>query len=329
MTALPTLRRASLGLLLGLLLAGVALAACEPSAGEPAVAAPTPEAHASAPMQEKQTPASAAAGSAAVEPVQDQGVPTDLYPDIPLGLLKPELRGALVRINKAQLCPCPQSAESLHQCMQKQAGRCELAVRATQEGMRSLHEGLSEKDSLDAVGNFIETALKVYTFDLTNTPVLGNKDAKVVIVEFADFECPFCSRARALIKAAHQKHPDKVAVYFKQFPLSFHQHSTLAATAALAAHKQGRFWEMYDLLFDNQTQLSEKKILEFAQGLGLNMDTFAKDWKSPEIQDLVQKQVKQGNDAAVNSTPTFFINGRRYVGEPSPEAFLQAVEREL
>lgn len=317
------------------LLTSLCIAGCETSDGDPDSAITTPPDKAAPDPQQKQHVEQAArddvqkpdAGKAA--PAADAEVASDRYPNIPLGLLKPEQRSVLIRVHKATLCPCPQAAESLDQCMQTPEKQCPLAVSATQEAMRRILDGLGENDVLDAVGQYIEGSLKRYDFRLDDTPRMGPKDAKVVIVEFADFECPFCSRGRALVKAAAVKHPDSVAVYFKQFPLSMHQHSTRAAIAALAAHKQGRFWEMYDLLFDNQTDLSEPRILEFAQGLGLSMEKFKADCTNLALAETVKSQVKEGDDAQVTSTPTFFINGRRYVGEFSPEAFVEAVESEL
>lgn len=316
-------------------LISLTLTGCETSDGDPdsAVATPpdkvTPDTQPKQLIEQGQRPQADAGATGDKTPPSGPEVPSEHYPNIPLGLLKPEQRATLVRVNKATLCPCPQAAESLDQCMQKEDKQCMLAITATQEGMRRILDGLGENDVLDAVGQYIESSLKRYDFRLDNAPRMGPKDAKVVIVEFADFECPYCSRGRALIKAAAAKHPDKVAIYFKQFPLSMHQHSTEAAIASMAAHRQGRFWEMYDLLFDNQTDLSSARILEFAQGLGLNMEKFKADMANPELAELVKAHVKEGDEANVNSTPTFYINGRRYVGEFSPEAFVEAVENEL
>ena len=308
------------------ILATFVLVGCETSDGDTPVATPGKDDN-----HTNQTPKSSdpAPGDNKVERMDQNAISTELYPNIPLGLLKPEQRSVLVRVNKATLCPCPNAAESLHECLQKEDKQCQMAVGATQEGMRKILDGLSENDVLDGVGQFIEVSFKKYDFDLENSPRQGPKDAKVVIVEFADFECPYCSKARVLLKAARAKYPDKVAVYFKQFPLSMHPNATEAALASMAAWNQNRFWEMYDLLFDNQKTLSKPKIAGFAQGLGLNMDKFAKDKTSPDIADKVKNHVKEGDDAAVNSTPTFFINGRRYVGDFSPEAFVEAVESEL
>jgi protein-disulfide isomerase len=252
-------------------------------------------------------------------------VPADIYPGLPGQLLTPKERATLVRITDAQLCPCKGATVSLHVCLQKESSQCPLAMSSAAMSMQRIKEGVGEKDVLDQMGTFIEAAYKKYEFDLSKTAFIGKPGAPVVIVEFADFECPFCNLARGIVKTALDTHGDNVVFYFKQFPLSFHAHSEKAARAVIAAGRQDRYWQMYDLIFDNQKQLSDQKILQLAQALGLNMTRFAADWADPLIAQQVQEDKKEGETAGVDSTPTFYINGRRYLGEKTPEAFTLAV----
>ena len=256
-------------------------------------------------------------------------VPAGVYPGLPGQLLNPKERATLVRITDAQLCPCKGATVSLHACLQKEATQCPLAMSAAAMSMQRIKEGVAEKDVLDQMGMFIEAAYKKYEFDLSKTAYVGKPGAPVVIVEFADFECPFCNLARGIVKAALQAHGDNVVFYFKQFPLSFHEHSEKAARAVIAAGRQDRYWQMYDLIFDNQKQLSDQKILQLAQALGLNMNRFADDWADPLIAQQVQDDKKEGEKAGVDSTPTFYLNGRRYLGEKTPEAFSLAISDAL
>ncbi len=253
----------------------------------------------------------------------------DIYPGVPVQLLKPEDRKTFVRVMKAQLCPCEGVLDSMDACLRDSKQQCDLAVSSAIEGINAVGRGMSERDTLDAVASYIAAANKVNTFKLDDTPVLGKRDAPVVVVEFADFECPFCSRARELVKQARKDHGDNVAIAFKQFPLSMHQHASLASAASLAAHNQGKFWEMYDLLFDNQRELSEAKILELAQALGLNMQTFKADYKAAKTVKQIERDKQEGLDARVNSTPSFFINGKKYIGDVEPAAFSKAIGAEL
>lgn len=309
----------------------VAGASCD-SANQTAEATPSAPAHTPSPAapteetpdrQPAQTPGNDAAP---VEKVDEGAIATDLYPDLPMGLLKPDRRKVLVKVMKAQLCPCPKATTSMHVCLQKEETRCDLALQTGMEAMRRVNEGLSEADTLDVVGQYIENAYRKYTFDLSQTPHVGDPKAPVVIVEFADFECPYCRLARDVLKQVVKQNEGDVVFYFKQFPLSMHKNAMPAAMAALAAHKQGRFWPMYDLLFDNQQNLSEAKILELAQVLGLNMERFKKDWKSPDIANQIASERKEGDTANVTSTPSIFINGRKYLGDKTPDAITRAVQ---
>ncbi|MEL6182687.1 MAG: thioredoxin domain-containing protein, partial [Myxococcota bacterium] len=255
----------------------------------PKLAAPT-----DGPKKQSPQPPNTDRPTSKVEPVDEGSIDADLYPGLPMGLIKPDRRKVVVKVMKAQLCPCPNSTTSMHACLQKESGRCELAVNAGIEAMRRINEGLSEADTLDVVGQFIENAYRTYTFTLSDTPHMGDPKAPVVIVEFADFECPYCRHARDILKQVVKGNKDDVVFYFKQYPLGMHKNAMPAAMAALAAHKQGRFWPMYNLLFDNQQNLSEAKILELAQMLGLNMERFKQDWKSAEIANQIARDRKEG-----------------------------------
>jgi len=263
------------------------------------------------------------------EPVQEKEVSPDIYPNLPVKLLNPEQRSALLRVTKAQLCPCPNATTSMHQCLQKKETQCGLAAQSALEAMRRINDGLNERDVLDEMGKFIEGAYKKYTFNLENTPYIGDPKAPVVIVEFADFECPFCNFARSIIKDVLKSQGDQVVFYFKQYPLPMHAMATPAAMASLAAHKQGKFWPMYDLLFDNQKDLTDAKILEFAQMLNINMERFKADLKSPELAAQVAADRTDGENASVDSTPSFFINGRKFLGEKTSADMTRAVKNAI
>jgi protein-disulfide isomerase len=263
------------------------------------------------------------------QPPQGEVVSETIYPDLPMQLLTPPERLVVKRVTEAELCPCPGATVSLHQCLQKTEGRCGLAVQATFDAMRRVKEGQGEKEVLAGLGKFIQDSYKKHEFQLEGVPFKGKEGAPVVIVEFADFECPFCNLAREIVKKTLEERGDKVVFYYMHFPLPSHENSMPASAATVAAQKQGRFWEMYDLVFDNQKILSEPKIKNLALEMGLNMEKFEKDWKDPATQQAVEAQRKQGEGANVDSTPTFFINGRKFLGEKTPEGLLEAVDAAL
>jgi len=139
----------------------------------------------------------------------------------------------------------------------------------------------------------------------------GPEDAKVTLVEFSDFQCPYCSRAAAVTTQIKQKYPKGVRFVFRQFPLSFHEHAHLAAEASLAAAAQGKFWEYHDLLFKNQSALGRDSLEKYAAEVGLDMAAFKKALDEGTYKEAVDKDVELGNKVAVSGTPTLFINGAR------------------
>jgi protein-disulfide isomerase len=149
---------------------------------------------------------------------------------------------------------------------------------------------------------------------IASAPAQGPANARITLVEFSDFECPYCSVATAEVKTVLQTYPKDVRLVYKHFPLSMHPHAKLAATASLAALNQDKFWPMHDKLFSNFRKLSRENILAWAKELGLDMPKFTTDLDSPELKAAVEKDIHEGEKAGVNGTPAFFINGKHYNG---------------
>ena len=146
--------------------------------------------------------------------------------------------------------------------------------------------------------------------NLDDAPIRGAVMAPVTIVEFSDFECPFCARAHRPLNRAVEEFPGQVRLVFRHYPLSMHEHAAAAAVAAEAAGAQGKFWEMHDLLFDNQTALEPSDIARYAQSLRLDMDRFRADFEDEALRARVDRSRAEGQRIEVNSTPSIFINGR-------------------
>lgn len=164
------------------------------------------------------------------------------------------------------------------------------------------------------------------------SPTLGNPDAPVRVVEFSDFECPFCSRFALQEFSAVEEHVDagNVEFVYKHFPLTqIHSHALLAAQAAACADEQDAFWEYHDVLYRNQDALQADQLLGYADGLGLNTSSFRECLIDEQKKDLVLRDKQQGIDAGVTGTPTFFFNGRKVVGALTAEEFGAEVEKEL
>ena len=168
-----------------------------------------------------------------------------------------------------------------------------------------------------------------------NNYTLGSKDAKVAIVEFSDFQCPACGSAHPIIKRITQEYGDKILFVYRHFPLTnIRKQAELAAYAAEAAGKQGKFWEMYDLLFNNQEDWAGKSdakdiFLDYAKELKLTLEQFEADLDLAEIKDKVEAQLSMGQAANVNATPTFYLNGTKIATNPKYEEFKDLLTLEL
>ncbi|NIG54120.1 thioredoxin domain-containing protein [Chitinophaga sp. Cy-1792] len=141
----------------------------------------------------------------------------------------------------------------------------------------------------------------------------GNPNASIVLVEYGDYQCPSCGEAYPLVKKLLQHHGDQILFVFRNFPLQeIHPAAMMSALAAEAATHQDKFWEMHDLIFENQAALSVQTLLRFAEELQLDMPRFERDWQSQDTMGTVEKDFTGGLRSGVNGTPTFFVNGQRY-----------------
>jgi protein-disulfide isomerase len=160
-------------------------------------------------------------------------------------------------------------------------------------------------------------------------PAKGPENAPVTIVEFSDFECPFCSRVLPTLEQVEANYGDKVRIVFRQFPLNIHPNAQKAAEASLCAEDQGKFWEMHDHMFANQRQLSVDNLKAAAGELGLDVDTFAQCLDSGEHAGVVEADMKAGVEAGVSGTPAMFINGQLVSGAVPYEQVAEVIDAEL
>lgn len=164
---------------------------------------------------------------------------------------------------------------------------------------------------------------------IAGRPSLGPKDAPVTVVEFGDFQCPFCKRAESTIKAMREKYGNKVRLVFMDFPLSFHDHAMQAANAARCAQAQHKFWPYHNALFADQSKLAPKDLKATAKRLGLNTKEFDTCFDKGKYEAAIQKDIAQGHKLNVDGTPTFFIDGRPLVGAQPLPKFEQIIDEEL
>lgn len=159
-----------------------------------------------------------------------------------------------------------------------------------------------------------------------DAPIKGAKNAPITIVEFSDFECPFCSRVNPTIDKVMKEYKGKVKLAFRHNPLPFHKKAIPAHKAAMAAQEQGKFWEYHDILFKNQRALTEENLVKWAKELGLNVEKFKKDMKKAEYEKRIKEDQNFARSNGAGGTPSFFINGVRLVGAQPYENFKEIID---
>lgn len=166
---------------------------------------------------------------------------------------------------------------------------------------------------------------KVHNLPIGSSAVRGSREARVTIVEFSDFQCPYCARLDPTLKEVLKAYPNDVKLVYKDFPLSFHQNARNAAKAARAAGEQGKYWEMHDLIFENFSKLNDAIYKDFATRLNLDVNKFSSDFSSNKYDALIQQDINLGRNAGVTGTPTLYMNGKR-MQRRSFEDFKQLID---
>lgn len=206
--------------------------------------------------------------------------------------------------------PCKDVAVPVAQCvLEKRA--CAACLPAAQAIAKAVREGMSGGQVEDLYKQRFDASTSK-AIPLAGSPWRGPEDARVVVVEFADFECPFCQKIAPELEAIWEKRRDKVRFVYKYMPLPMHPHGEISARAAIAAQMQGKFWEMEKLLFANGQHLEQPDLEKYAASVGLDLERFRTDMQSPETKARIDADRKLGDDLHVKGTPTIFIDGREY-----------------
>jgi protein-disulfide isomerase len=174
-----------------------------------------------------------------------------------------------------------------------------------------------------------EQDTKVWKVEPGDGPSRGPKNAPVTLVVFSDFQCPFCKRVEPSITQIEKEYPNKIRVVWKNMPLAMHQNAKPAAAASLAAGEQGKFWEMHDKLFENQTALDRPSLDKYAQELGLDVARFRAALDTNKFGPKIDADMKEAAAVDVNGTPATFVNGRKIPGAYPYDTFKKMVDQEL
>jgi protein-disulfide isomerase len=225
--------------------------------------------------------------------------------------------------------PCMDQQYSFGKCLERAPKLLDKSMCANLPALsKRLVRLAREERSPDELRAGLEFSQPWLPIDPGSAPSKGKADAPITLVEYSDFQCPYCKKAQPNIKALEEKYGDRLRVVFMNQPLAMHQMARPAAVAALAADRQGKFWEYHDALFASQG-LDEDRLVAIAKEIGLNVSKWESDRKSTEVDAAIRADVQRAEKWKITSTPTFFVNGYKVKGAQPPEFFERIIEAEL
>jgi len=188
---------------------------------------------------------------------------------------------------------------------------CRRSVAALRYVAKLIEAGYTDSEIGERLANRYRP-IAVKKIDVADAPMKGNPSAKITLIEFADYECPHCKRFQPVLHQILDEFRSDVKLYFKNYPLPQHTNARLAAEAAVAAQKQGKFWQYQDKLWEKSDELTPAEIEKAAKEVGLDVTKFRQDLASEPVKARVQKDRNDGQAAGIQATPTLYINGREY-----------------
>jgi protein-disulfide isomerase len=208
------------------------------------------------------------------------------------------------------LAPCSDAPVSIAQCVLEKRS-CSKCLPAAKYVLKGVRDGMSQEQIEKSYhGRF--DADKIRSVDVGNSPSKGPVGAPITLVEFADFECPYCAMMAPVLEQVWQQRSHEMRFVYKFMPLSGHPHGEPAARAAIAALDQGKFWEMHDVLFANRDHLEQSDIDGYAKELGLDINRFHADMQAQTTTDRIATDRKAADSLDVKGTPTIYVNGREF-----------------
>jgi protein-disulfide isomerase len=264
--------------------------------------------------------APAASGPAPVAAAADTTPP----PGVDVSKLDDFQKKVFFRIANAEASICGQ-AQSLIASAKKD---CRRSLNALRYVAKLVEQGYTDSEVSEALGKRYRTT-ELKSIDVADAPMKGSAGGKVTIVEFADYECPHCKRLQPVLRQIVDEFHNDVKVYFKHYPLPQHTNARLAAEAAVAANKQGKFWAFQDKLWDKQDELSPAVIEKLAKESGLDVAKFRQDLASDAVKARVQKDRDEGQALGLQATPTVYIDGREYTDPKDTESLREWIKEDL
>jgi protein-disulfide isomerase len=225
-------------------------------------------------------------------------------------------RQPILKFLREETCPCGCNSK-LAECRMNDPScgtsrkLANVAVKEFAAGKKAAEVRADLKKLADEPPPIFDDPVKI---DLTGAPSRGPDNARITMVEFSDFQCPYCQKAVREAYELLKANPKDIRLVFKQFPLDSHADAEFGAEAALAAQAQGKFWEMHDRLYGGFPDLSRPTVMRYAQQIGLDLKRFTSELDSHKYKTRVRAEEQEGEAAGVSGTPTFYFNGRKYNG---------------
>lgn len=254
---------------------------------------------------------------------------TDL-PNVDMTGLNADQKHALLKLLREEACTCG-CGMKMAQC-RLQDPKCAFSRMSATAAVKALKDGKTPDQMRSAAlaENHLKTLDDAVKIHLEGSASKGPAGAKITLVEFSDFQCPYCSKAAFALDELARKYPGDVRLVYKHYPIAMiHNNAIISARASVAANNQGKFWPLHDRMFSNSNKLSRENILAWAKEFNMDMTRFVKDLDSKETTTVVERDIKEADDIGVLGTPTVFLNGKRYNGELTVADFGKVIESEL
>ena len=242
------------------------------------------------------------------------------YNSVDLKGLTPAQTSLALKVLRDYGCVCGCSMK-VAECREKDPA-CSYSQGLAAAIVAAAREGKTEAEVRNAAANsptaksikpkkLLDDPIQIPT---QGAPVTGPENARITLIEFSDFQCPYCRVAAPQLHEVLKAFPTQVKLIFKQFPLDIHSQAALAAAASVAAQKQGKFWQMHDALFADRANITRAAVISLARNFSLDIPRFTADLDSKETNAKVVQDITDGNHAGVEGTPTLFIDGQRFNG---------------
>lgn len=235
-------------------------------------------------------------------------------------------RKVFFRVVNREPSPCGKAHSLLFSA--KNDPSCRKSFYAVRYVVRLVDAGYTDSEVTERLQKRFRASAR-RTIDVANAPMKGNASARIAIVEFVDYECPHCKRVQPVLRQALDEFKNDVRFYFKHYPLGMHTNARIAAEAAVAAQKQGKFWQYSDKVWEHAEGLTPAVLEQIAKEVGLDVEKWRKDAQSDEVRERVEKDHEEGTTLGIAATPTIYLNGREFTDARDIDSLRDWLNEEL